>query len=70
MAVTDIDERLERVFAAAGVDGFLHAVDLDGGGEVRHRSGEPWTGSTRRCASWACREPPSGGPARRSTPPC
>jgi beta-lactamase class A len=34
-------EQLGRVFAQAGVDGFLHAVDLDSGREVRHRAGEP-----------------------------
>ena len=35
------DDRLGRVFAEAGVDGFLHAIDLDSGREVRHRAGEP-----------------------------
>lgn len=29
------------VFAAAGVDGFLHAVDLEGGAEVGHGADEP-----------------------------
>jgi beta-lactamase class A len=32
---------LGRVFADAGVDGFLHAVDLDSGREVGHRADEP-----------------------------
>jgi beta-lactamase class A len=32
---------LGRAFAEAGVDGFLHAVDLDSGREVRHRADEP-----------------------------
>jgi beta-lactamase class A len=36
-----IGEQLGRVFAVAGVQGSLHAVDLDGGLEVRHRAGEP-----------------------------
>lgn len=35
------DDRLSRLFAGAGVDGFLHAVDLDTGREVRHRAGDP-----------------------------
>jgi beta-lactamase class A len=34
-------EQLARVFAEAGVDGYLHAVDLDTGREVRHNAGEP-----------------------------
>ncbi|TMC08461.1 MAG: serine hydrolase [Chloroflexi bacterium] len=35
------DGRLASLFAGAGVDGYLHAVDLDTGREMRHRAGEP-----------------------------
>lgn len=35
------NDPLARAFAEAGVDGYLHAVDLDSGREVRHRSDEP-----------------------------
>jgi beta-lactamase class A len=34
-------DALETVFAGAGVDGYLHALDLDSGREVRHRADEP-----------------------------
>jgi beta-lactamase class A len=32
---------LDTVFAEAGVDGYLHALDLESGREVRHRADEP-----------------------------
>ena len=36
-----VDVDLAPVFAAAGVDGFLHAVDLESGRELGHRSDAP-----------------------------
>jgi beta-lactamase class A len=41
MSETAIDDRLGGAFAGAGVAGFLHAVDLDSGREVRYRAEEP-----------------------------
>ncbi len=39
-AAAEDGDRLRRLFAEAGVDGWLHATDLDGRREVRFRSGE------------------------------
>ena len=36
-----VEERLDEAFGAAGVVGFLHATEVDGGGEVSYRSDEP-----------------------------